>query len=361
MDVDICLDMKKTEETKWGVFPLDELFDISSTQSSIDRNKLTGQTGLTPYITRTDRDNGIDDFIGSQPSYNVDEGNVITIGLDTQTVFYQPSKFYTGQNVQVLKNGNLNKYVALFIIPLIKVQMVKFNWGGNGATLGRLKKVTIKLPITDDESPDYVFMEEYMKKMEQKLLKRYKKYIDTKDLENKVGGGNMKEPKWKEFVINDIFDIKPGVRLIKQDMKEGNLPFIGATDSNNGITAFCGNTNSSEDNNVLGVNYNGSVVENFYHPYRAIFSDDVKRFHLKQHADTKNVLLFVKNSILQQQKKFQYGYKFNEPRMKSQFIMLPVTSDDEPDYDYMDEYMRSIECRLISRYIDKRLNNIETE
>lgn len=189
MDVDICLDMKKTEETKWGVFPLDELFDISSTQSSIDRNKLTGQTGLTPYITRTDRDNGIDDFIGSQPSYNVDEGNVITIGLDTQTVFYQPSKFYTGQNVQVLKNGNLNKYVALFIIPLIKVQMVKFNWGGNGATLGRLKKVTIKLPITDDESPDYVFMEEYMKKMEQKLLKRYKKYIDTKDLENKVGGG----------------------------------------------------------------------------------------------------------------------------------------------------------------------------
>lgn len=171
----------------------------------------------------------------------------------------------------------------------------------------------------------------------------------------------MKEPKWKEFVINDIFDIKPGVRLIKQDMKEGNLPFIGATDSNNGITAFCGNTNSSEDNNVLGVNYNGSVVENFYHPYRAIFSDDVKRFHLKQHADTKNVLLFVKNSILQQQKKFQYGYKFNEPRMKSQFIMLPVTSDDEPDYDYMDEYMRSIECRLISRYIDKRLNNIETE
>lgn len=338
------------------MFPLDELFDISSTQSSIDKNKLTGRSGRTPYITRTDRDNGIDDFIGLQPSYAVDEGNVITIGLDTQTVFYQPSKFYTGQNVQVLKNSFLNKHVALYIIPLIKVQMVKFNWGGNGATLGRLKKVTIMLPITGSGSPDYRFMEEYMKQVEKKLLTRYKNYIGKKGL--KTGGGKMSDCKWKEFVIDDVFEIKPGVRLTKQDMKAGDIPFIGASDSNNGITAFCGNTNLSEDRNVLGVNYNGSVVENFYHPYKALFSDDVKRFHLKQHSDTKNILLFLKNSILQQQRKFQYGYKFNEPRMKSQLIMLPVTEEDEPDYNYMEAYMRNIEHRLINRYIDKRLNNI---
>ncbi len=54
-------------------------------------------------------------------------------------------------------------------------------------------------------------------------------------------------------------------------MKKGNKPFIGATDSNNGITAFVSNTNTSEDSNILGVNYNGSVVDNFYHPYKAIF------------------------------------------------------------------------------------------
>lgn len=171
----------------------------------------------------------------------------------------------------------------------------------------------------------------------------------------------MKEHRWKEFVIDDIFSIKPGVRLVKQDMKDGIIPFIGATESNNGITAFCGNSNSSEDSNVLGVNYNGSVVENFYHPYKALFSDDVKRFHLKKHVDNKNVLLFLKNSILQQQRKFQYGYKFNEPRMKSQIILLPVTVDEEPDYDYMEFYMKNIEYRLISRYIDKRLYNIESE
>ena len=38
-------------------------------------------------------------------------------------------------------------------------------------------------------------------------------------------------------------------------MVSGNIPFIGATDSNNGITEFIANKNTL-DKNVLGVNYN---------------------------------------------------------------------------------------------------------
>ena len=74
--------------------------------------------------------------------------------------------------------------------------------------------------------------------------------------------------KWKEFYVDDIFTISPGKRLTKADMDSGNIPFIGATDSNNGITNWIATPNSSFDRNVLGVNYNGSVVENFYHGYR---------------------------------------------------------------------------------------------
>lgn len=353
----ICLDMKKINDLKWERYELCKLFQITSTKSSIDRNKLNGILGKWPYITRTDMDNGMDSFIAEQPSYLKDEGNVITIGLDTQTVFYQHSSFYTGQNIQVLRSEHLNKYVALYIVPLIKKQMEKFNWGGNGATLGRLKKVCLLLPSVDENTPDYDFMEDYMKRVEKKLLARYKKYIESKNLKNESFGDNSYNCRWKEFVIDDVFEIKPGVRLTKQDIIEGKKPFVGATDSNNGITVFCDNINMSEDYNVLGVNYNGSVVENFYHPYRALFSDDVKRFHLKQHADTKYILLFIKNSLLQQRNKYQYGYKFNEPRMKSQYIMLPVTSCGLPDYEYMDAYMRNVEYQLISRYINKRLKD----
>ncbi len=97
---------------------------------------------------------------------------------------------------------------------------------------------------------------------------------------------------WKDFSIDSLFSIDSGVRLVKGELKYGNIPFVGATDSNNGITAFCGNVNKSIDSNVLGVNYNGSVVNNFYHPYTALFSDDVKRLHLLEHDGNKYVYLF---------------------------------------------------------------------
>ena len=155
---------------------------------------------------------------------------------------------------------------------------------------------------------------------------------------------------WKEFRLEDIFTIDPGVRLTTANMTMGKRPFIGATDSNNGITAFVDNTNKSLDSNVLGVNYNGSVVENFYHPYEAIFSDDVKRLHLKEVENNKYICLFIKQSLLKQKAKYQYGYKFNGERMKRQYIMLPSTPEGTPDYTFMEEYMRQKEQTILAKY-----------
>lgn len=152
-------------------------------------------------------------------------------------------------------------------------------------------------------------------------------------------------------------------------MKKGNRPFIGATDSNNGITEWVCNTNESLDCNVLGVNYNGSVGETFYHPYECIFSDDVKRLHIKGtqsspiaadktpsvapafnagKADANPyIMLYLKTAILQQKVKYAYGYKFNESRMLKQSILLPATPEGTPDWDYMETCMRRLETRHI--------------
>lgn len=155
---------------------------------------------------------------------------------------------------------------------------------------------------------------------------------------------------WKEFFIEDIFEIKSGKRLTKADMVSGDIPFIGATDSNNGITEFIANKNSSLDKNVLGVNYNGSVVHNFYHPYEAVFSDDVKRLSFKELKGNKYAFLFVKALIMQQKSKYEYGYKFNGERMKRQKILLPVTSKGKPDYAFMENYMKHKEKELLGKY-----------
>jgi|LSQX01.3.fsa_nt_gb hypothetical protein len=172
--------IKLNSEVEWKEFVIGEIFNIYSTSSGIDKNKLTGKTGLLPYITRTDRNNGYDTFIEEQPKYSADKGNVITIGLDTQTVFYQKTAFYTGQNIQILEFDELNEYNAKFIIALLKKQMTKFNWGGNGATLTRLKKTKIMLPKNEQGNPDFVYMENYIKVLETQKLKQYLQYKKLK-------------------------------------------------------------------------------------------------------------------------------------------------------------------------------------
>ena len=159
---------------------------------------------------------------------------------------------------------------------------------------------------------------------------------------------------WKEFFLEDIVSINGGKRLTKADMQLGNMPFIGASELNNGITAFTCSINESIDNNVLGVNYNGSVGFAFYHPYRAIFSDDVKRIKWKSSLhNNRYTLLFLASMIGQQKRKYAYGYKFNSQRMKRQKILLPIQSNNTIDWGFMEAYMKQKERQILKPTIER--------
>lgn len=159
---------------------------------------------------------------------------------------------------------------------------------------------------------------------------------------------------WKEFFLEDVVSINGGKRLTKSDMQLGNMPFIGASELNNGITAFTCSVNESLDNNVLGVNYNGSVGFAFYHPYKAIFSDDVKRIKWKNlRHNNRYTLLFLASMIGQQKSKYAYGYKFNSQRMKRQKILLPIQPDNTIDWAFMEAYMKQKEQQILRPTINK--------
>lgn len=164
----------------------------------------------------------------------------------------------------------------------------------------------------------------------------------------------LKATSWKEFFLEDVVTIGNGKRLTKADMRCGKTPFIGASEMNNGITGFTSSVNESMDNNVLGVNYNGSVGFSFYHPYNAVFSDDVKRVKwIDSQHNNKYTLLFLSSMIRQQKIKYAYGYKFNTKRMQRQKIMLPVTADDFIDWLFMEEYMRAKEQFILKHTLEK--------
>ena len=165
----------------------------------------------------------------------------------------------------------------------------------------------------------------------------------------------LNDREWKGFYIGGekgVFIISSGKRLTTADMDNGTVPFIGATDSNNGITNYVKTVNNTLDQNVLGVNYNGSVAETFYHPYKCIFSDDVKRLHVKNGIENRYVYLFLATIIKLQKVKFTYGYKFNANRMNRQIILLPVNKSKEPDYDFMETFIKEREEAKRKEYLE---------
>lgn len=352
--------MKKLNEKTWkkfDVFGERGFLQIAATSSSIDgiRLKESGEETV-PYITRTDSSNGVARFVGEENyEYGSDEAGCITVGLDTQTAFYQPHKFVTGQNIQIISGDTITKDSAHFYVAILKKQMVaKFNWGGNGATLGRMKRLEAMLPVSESDTPDYEYMADYICKKSLAMMNKYKKHIQRQIsyLGNPMAPPPLTEKTWAPFILDDIFTIGSGTRLETRNKLPGTRPFIGAADNNNGITGFVSNNNASNDSNVLGVNYNGNgMCIGFYHPYECIFSDDVKRFHLKNYEDNPFVLLFFKVIILQQKSKFGYLYKFNGERMAKQRLLVPANDVGEPDYAYMEQYAKNMMLRKYKQYL----------
>ena len=171
------------------------------------------------------------------------------------------------------------------------------------------------------------------------------------------------EKKWSPQTIEETFSILPGKRLESYNRDPGMRPFIGALDNSNGVVQFVSNTNESLDSNVLGVNYNGNGMGiGFYHPYKCVFSDDVKRFHLKDVDDCEELALFAKVSIAKQRGKFGYLYKFNAKRMAATSIMLPVADSGKPDYSYMKQYISETKQEMLARYrsyLVERISHLE--
>lgn len=136
---------------------LTDVFEsIQSSSAWYDKSKLSQSgSGWYPFVSRTRENNGMD-MICARQEKMPEKKNAITIGLDTQSVAYQPVPFYTSQNIQVLRHKRLSINSALVLSTLIKHQMSKFSWGGNGATLGRLQKTRILVPVIVNDDGEKV-------------------------------------------------------------------------------------------------------------------------------------------------------------------------------------------------------------
>ena len=85
---------------------------------------------------------------------------------------------------------------------------------------------------------------------------------------------------WGDFRVSDLFCIKKGKRLTKEDQTDGATPYVGAIDSNNGVSNYIGQK-AIHDGGTISLSYNGSVGEAFYQPEPFWATDDVNVLYPK--------------------------------------------------------------------------------
>ena len=332
------------DSVEWGRFRIKDVFEVKRGKRHIEKNRKIGEI---PYYSASSLNNGVTDFI-SNPLFIDRNKLLVSTFCDA---FFAPKEFTASDEMTMLGNEYMNERSALFISRCIKSNSTKYAFGRK-AFSERIKEQIILLPIDSDGSPNWKFMGDYikqeMKAQSQKVINYYENKL------SKLGYELLDlEVEWREFWMEEILNINSGVRLTKADQIIGDTPFIGASDSNNGVTEFIGNVNNSLDSNVLGVNYNGSVVENFYHSYECIFSDDVKRIKYKdEEFGDEFTYLFLKQMILSQKNKYKYGYKFNAKRMNRQKIMLPVNNNGKLHWEYMNNFIKKIEKENVEKILN---------
>ena len=350
--------VKRIDEKDWDAFTVENLFDaIKPTKGQTTGQLIKGDD--VPYIAAAKTNNGFASMCSAKehPEWVSNGNTILFVQLGDGAAglaHYIPMDFIgmkgktsCGYNTELSENS------GVFIARCLSSNKAIFSHG-HSWTGRRLLSTKTMLPTNDDGKPDYDYMSEYTQQKRESLLIRYQAYARKRVVElGEIGEiSKTKQKNWDAFLISDIFVVLPGKRLVATDSTPGDRPFIGALDNSNGVARFVSDTNASLDKNVLGVNYNGNgMVIGFYHPYECIFSDDVKRFHLKHHQDNEFVMLFMKVAILQQKSKFGYLYKFNANRMENTRIMLPVTDSGEPDYEYMEQYAKNMMVKKYKQYL----------
>lgn len=151
--------------------------------------------------------------------------------------------------------------------------------------------------------------------------------------------------KWKEFDFGNVFEFERGKRLVTLDQVDGGIAYISSTKINNGIDNYITPPDyMTVYSNRMTVNNSGSVGYVFYHPYEFVCSDHCTVIALKDISRTLNPYLavFLKPVIECMKSKYNFAREISDARLSKEKISLPANSKGEPDWDYMEAYIKSL-------------------
>lgn len=335
-----------TSSWKWLV--VGELFDVQAGKYHYSSEY---EEGNTPYLSATSVNNGIGDLISLSPEFN---GGVLTTEKVGCTAFYQPKPFCATSDVNIIKRKDgkeMNPYVGLFLASIIDFNE-SYRWTyGRQCRVNDTQKIRIKLPVTPEGTPDWKYMEDFVKdqiipQLPKKAQRVWLQKYDTAPQKQENMKLNTQE--WNSFVIKDLFVMTRGKTLSSDDKEyfEGNIPCVNGTSTNNGVLCYL--SERIEDKGFkkqpvpsLSLCRVGTSGLTFVQTKPYYIADNAFCLQLKEQQST-YVYLFLSTLLDQECVKYCYGRTISSEKYMQTRIKLPVTPSGEPDWQFMEDYIKSL-------------------
>ena len=171
----------------------------------------------------------------------------------------------------------------------------------------------------------------------------------------------LSDREWKIFIIGDLFSIKRPIARNKDHYENGNVPFVASGSGNNGVMKCCKPHKNEELDNAGCITVSPVDGSAFYQPYNFLGRGGAGSSILMLYADNINLYngQFIAKMIANTCAcKYTYGHMGNKDSIKRERIMLPVDDNDEPDYQFMEDYMKELmtaKRKQYQKYVEQRL------
>jgi len=153
---------------KWREYKIGGFFSVKRGKRIVrDRDYFSQRSDEYCYnvITSTKQNNSVD---GYYHSFNCPPNSIVCGGeAGGMYTTYQPEKCWVMDRARIFTpiNGvKINKYTALFLATVFGQNQYRYSYGRTPNPKG-IEALTIKLPATSDGSPDWAYMEQYIKSL----------------------------------------------------------------------------------------------------------------------------------------------------------------------------------------------------
>lgn len=345
--------MKEIDITVWKEYVLEKLFKFVNSKAyhSKDTTEANDKTTGINYITRSKFNNGVKCRVISCDDYTINPKGTISFGAENADFFYQKEEYITGNKMYYIDTRGISEKACLFIKSVLEIAFTKNFSFLDGMVPDRIKREKIKLPSKLNEKgehePDWQFMEDYIKKIEQKVNVKLKQIQSVKNEKE-----NIDCQKWKEFKVGNLFSAINTGNILARDVENGsgNIPYVTASGLNNGLVAYI---DASKYEIIKGhcILIGGKTFTVTYQANDFV-SNDSHNFVIRINKPNISALAY-KYLVTVIRSYFSQKYSWNDAVTKNKFlsenIPLPVNSNANPDWDYMEEYITKAEEKAHKR------------